>query len=86
MRVSDFLRSGVSDRDEIFITWTEVKNHFAAICTEVKIATSTQVVSKSKITSTQLAEKSEFNFYTDCAEVKSAKKQGTTFFRLVPLA
>ena len=60
--------------------------HFCPDWTEVKKPTSTQVVSKSKITSTQLAERSEFNFYTDCAEVKNAKKQGTNFFRLVPLA
>ena len=63
-----------------------LKPHFCSSWTEVEKLTSTQVVSKSKITSTQLAEKSEFNFYTDCAEVKFAKKQGTNFFRLVPLA
>ena len=30
-------------------TWAEVKNHFAVTCGEVKIATSTQVVSKLNI-------------------------------------
>ena len=54
--------------------------HFCPIWTEVKKPTSTQLVSKSKITSTQFAEKSDFNFYTDCAEVNFAKKQGTNFF------
>ena len=49
--------------------------HFCPNWTEVKKPTSTQVVSKSKITSTQLAEKSGFNFYSDCVEVKSASKQ-----------
>jgi len=60
--------------------------HFCPSWTEVEKLTSTQVVSKSKIISTQLEEKSEFNFYTDCAEVKFAKKQGTNFLQLVPLA
>ena len=59
--------------------------HFCPSWTEVEKLTLTQVVSKSRITSTQLEEKSEFNFYTDCAEVKVAKKQGTNFLRLVPL-
>ena len=49
--------------------------HFCPDWTEVKKPTSTQVVSKSKITSTQLAEKSDFNFCTGCVEVKFALKQ-----------
>ena len=49
--------------------------HFCPNWTEVKKPTSTQVVSKSKITSTQLAEKSGFNFYSGCVEVKFASKQ-----------
>ena len=63
-----------------------LKPHFCPSWTEVKKPTSTQVVSKSRITSTQLAEKSGFNFYSGCVEVKFAKKQGTSFLRLVPLA
>ena len=54
--------------------------NFCPSWTEVKTTTSTQLVSKSKITSTQFAEKSGFNFYTDCAEVNFEKKQGTNFF------
>ena len=42
---------------------------------EVEKLTSTQVVSKLKITSTQLAEKSGCSFYSDCVEVKFASKQ-----------
>ena len=49
--------------------------HFCPNWTEVEKLTSAQVVSKSKITSTQLAEKSGFNFYSDCVEVKFASKQ-----------
>ena len=52
-----------------------LKPHFCPRWTEVKKPTSTQVVSKSKITSTQLAEKSGFNFYSGCVEVKFASKQ-----------
>ena len=51
--------------------------HFCPNWSEVKKPTSTQVVSKSKITSTQLAEKSDYNFYTGWVEVKFTKKQGT---------
>ena len=54
-----------------------LKPHFCPNWTEVKKPTSTQVVSKSRITSTQLAEKSGCNFYSDCVEVKSPKKKGT---------
>ena len=46
--------------------------NFCPNWTEVKKPTSTQVVSKSKITSTQLAEKSDCNFCTGCVEVKFA--------------
>ena len=49
--------------------------HFCPNWTEVKKPTSTQVVSKSKITSTQLAERLDCNFYSDCVEVKFASKQ-----------
>ena len=49
-----------------------LKPHFCSSWTEVEKLTSTQVVSKLKIISTQLAEKSEFNFYSDCVEVKFA--------------
>ena len=42
---------------------------------EVEKLTSTQVVSKLKITSTQLAEKSGCSFCSDCVEVKFASKQ-----------
>lgn len=49
--------------------------HFCPNWTEVKKPTSTQVVSKSRITSTQLAEKNDFNFCTGCVEVKFALKQ-----------
>ena len=52
-----------------------LKPHFCPSWTEDKKPTSTQVVSKSKITSTQLAEKSDFNFCTGCVEVKFALKQ-----------
>ena len=52
-----------------------LKPHFCPSWTEVKKPTSTQVVSKSRITSTQLAEKSGFNFYSGCVEVKFASKQ-----------
>ena len=44
--------------------------HFCPNWTEVEKLTSTQVVSKLKIISTQLAEKSDFNFCTGCVEVK----------------
>ena len=54
-----------------------LKPHFCPSWTEVEKLTSTQVVSKSRITSTQLAEKSGCNFYSDCVEVKFSKKQGT---------
>ena len=54
-----------------------LKPHFCPSWTEVKKPISTQVVSKSKITSTQLAEKSGFNFYTDCAEVNGVAKRGS---------
>ena len=47
--------------------------HFCPNWTEVKKPTSTQVVSKSKITSTQLAEKSDYNFYTGWVEVRWKK-------------
>ena len=50
--------------------------HFCPNWTEVKKPSSTQVVSKSKITSTQFAEKSDCNFYSGCVEVKFTKKQG----------
>ena len=40
----------------------------------------------SKPTSDQVGWKSGFNFYTDCAEVKFTKKQGTNYLRLVTLA
>lgn len=53
------------------------KSNFCPTWAEVKKPTSTQVVSKSRITSTQLAEKSGCNFYSDCVEVKSPKKKGT---------
>ena len=54
-------------------TWAEFsKTHFCPGWTEVKTPTSTQVVSNSKITSTQLAEKSVCNFYSGCVEVKFA--------------
>ena len=46
--------------------------HFCPSWTEVEKLTSTQVVSKSKITSTQLAERLDCNFYSDCVEVKFA--------------
>ena len=59
--------------------------HFCPSWTEVEKPTSTQLVSKSKITSTQLAEKSDSNFYSDCVEVKNSPAtsfktyQGNTF-------
>ena len=53
------------------------KSNFCPTWAEVKKPTSTQVVLKSRITSTQLAEKSGCNFYSDCVEVKSPKKKGT---------
>ena len=49
--------------------------HFCPNWTEVKKPTSTQVVSKSRITSTQLEEKSDFNFCTGCVEVEFASRQ-----------
>ena len=49
--------------------------HFCPNWTEVKKPTSTQLVSKSKITSTQLAEKSDCNFCTGCVEVEFASRQ-----------
>ena len=49
-----------------------LKPYFCPSWTEVKKPTSTQVVSKSKITSMQLAERLDFNFYSDCVEVKFA--------------
>ena len=52
-----------------------LKPNFCPSWTEVEKLTSTQVVSKSKIISTQLAEKSDFNFCTGCVEVKFASKQ-----------
>ena len=54
-------------------SWLEA--YFCPIWTEVKTPTSTQVVSKSKIISTQLAEKSDCNFCTGCVEVEFAPKQ-----------
>lgn len=66
-----------------------LKPYFCPSWTEVKKPTSTQLVSKSKITSMQLAEKSDCNFYSDCVEVKFASRQkdkALTFLRLVPLA
>ena len=58
--------------------------YFCPNWTEVKKPTSTQVVSKSKITSTQLAEKSDYNFYTGWVEVKFTKTKGTNRKKLVP--
>ena len=52
-----------------------LKPHFCPSWTEVEKLTSTQVVSKSKITFTQLAERLDYNFYSDCVEVKFASKQ-----------
>ena len=52
-----------------------LKPHFCPSWTEVEKLTSTQVVSKSKITSTQLAERSWFNFYSGCVEVEFASRQ-----------
>ena len=49
-----------------------LKPHFCPSWTEVEKLTSTQVVSKSKITSTQLAEKLACNFYTGYVQVKFA--------------
>ena len=61
--------------------------HFCPNWTEVKKPTSTQVVSKSRITSTQLAEKSGFNFYTDCAEVENTaiREAATNLYGWSPL-
>ena len=59
--------------------------HFCPNWTEVKKPTSTQVVSKSKITSTQLAERLDCNFYSDCVEVKFASKQSSRGIFLSPL-
>ena len=49
-----------------------LKPHICPSWTEVEKLTSTQVVSKSKFTSTQLAEKLVCNFYTGCVQVKFA--------------
>ena len=52
-----------------------LKPHICPSWTDVEKLTSTQVVSKSKITFTQLAERLDYNFYSDCVEVKFASKQ-----------
>ena len=57
-------------------SWLEVWNLTSVqVGQKFEKLTSTQVVSRSKITSTQLAEKSGCNFYSDCVEVKFASKQ-----------
>ncbi|MBQ8622811.1 MAG: hypothetical protein IJ424_00300 [Oscillospiraceae bacterium] len=54
--------------------------HFCSSWTEVEKLTSTQVVSKSKITSMQLAGRLDCNFYPDCVEVNGVAKETATNF------
>ena len=72
---STFRQVGVKLQPHIQSSWSEVPN-----------LTSVQLGHNSKITSTQLAEKSVCNFYSDCVDVKSAKSKALTFLQLVPLA